>query len=195
MTVIIGVQCKDGGIVVAADGAATFVTSTGFPTSRQPMSKLSLINNELIFGHSGSVGLAQRLESVVKDAWQNKNARKKYNPPEMMQYLRNRFWQEVVKDEVDVVNQSGPHLSQLAQQTINQSFLVAFPPIKDSDRPILIHFNWDCHPEMLTDKLPCVALGSGQQIADPFLSFIRRVLWKGDVPSRFQMGFLPPLGH
>lgn len=188
MTVIIGIQCEDGGIVVAADSAATFITSTGAPTAKQPISKLSIISNQVIFGHSGTVGMGQRLEAIVKDSWDKKNLAKKYDPIKAMQFLRNRFWQEVVKDEVDVVNQSGPQLSELAKQFVMQQFLVALPPIKDSNRPCLIHFNWQCAPEMLNNQLPCVALGNGQPIADPFLSFIRRVIWSNGAPTTIADG-------
>lgn len=187
MTIIVAIQCQDGGVVVAADGAATFATGTGTQTARQPTTKLVGIDGQVIFGHSGSIGMAQRLEAVARDAWNDRLA-KKHEPAAAMQQLRNRFWQSVVKDEVDVVNQSGPQLGQLAKQLVMQHFLVALPPLKGSDRPSLIHLNWQCHPEMLTPQLPCVSLGSGQAIADPFLSFIRRVLWSNAAPATIAEG-------
>jgi hypothetical protein len=182
MTIILGMQCNDGGIVVAADGAATFTTATGSPTARQSITKLVLIDDSVIFAHSGMIGVGQRLEAIVRDSWSDKKISKKHDPAGTMQYLRNRFWQEVVKDEVDVVEQAGEHLRELSKQVIMQSFLVAFPPLKGMDRPTLIHFNWQCAPEMLTPNLPCVSLGSGQGIADPFLAFIRRIFWENKAP-------------
>lgn len=188
MTILLAIQCKDGEIVVAADSAATFVTPTFEPTAKQHVSKLSIINSEALFAHSGAVGMGQRLEIVMEDAWLNKSTLKKLNPGRAMQHLRNRFWQEVVKDEAEVVEQSGDELKPLARMAVMQQFLVAFPPTKSIKHPTLIHFNWQCQPEMLSDQFPTVALGSGQSIADPFLSFIRRVLWKGEVPSSISDG-------
>lgn len=182
MTVIIGIQCADGGIVVAADSAATFVTQGGAPTAKQLTSKLSIIDNQVIFGHSGVVGMGQRLENTAKSSWNNGKLAKRFVPATAMHELRNRFWQDVLKDEVTVANESGPHLMQLARQIVQQSFLVALPPLKDSERPSLFHFLWQGTPEMLTEQLPCVALGGGQPQADPFLSFIRRVIWKDGAP-------------
>ena len=183
MTLIVAIQAADGQIAVAADGAATFATGSGRPTAKQAVSKLSVVEDELIFGHSGHVGLGQRLEPILADSWSKKNIAKKYSPTEAMQYLRNRFWQDVVKAEADVVNEAGATLAQLAQQFIMQTFLVAMPPVKDTDLPTLIHFSWNCFPERLTPDLPCVALGSGQPLADPFLSFVRRVIWGGKTPA------------
>ena len=36
---------------------------------------------------------------------------------------------------------------------------------------------------MVTADLPFVSMGSGQQNADPFLAFLRRVLWSERVPT------------
>lgn len=188
MTVIVGILCMDGGIVVAADSAATFSTSTGALTAKQPTTKLSIIDNQVIFGHSGRVGLSQRLEEIAKDSWEKKKLSKKYNPTEAMQFLRNRFWEDVVKDEVEVAEKIEGSLAQLAQQGVMHDFLIALPPIKETNKPCLIHFNWNCFPEMLSGNLPCVALGSGQQIADPFLSFIRLVFWNNGAPSTIADG-------
>lgn len=49
--------------------------------------------------------------------------------------------------------------------------------------PHLIQFDYQCAPEMAKDGLPFIAIGSGQNIADPFLAFLRRVFWKDHLPS------------
>lgn len=188
MTVIIAVQCQDGSVVVAADGAATLTKDDGSLTTRQPVSKLCLIDNKALFAHSGTVGLGQRLQAVFDDICRTKGIEKKYDPAGTMQYLRNIFWEKVIKDESDVVNQSKPELFRLAERALHQQFLVALPPPKNSTIPCVIQFSWNAFPEMLTSNLPCASLGSGQAIADPFLSFIRRVLWNGKAPSNIADG-------
>jgi hypothetical protein len=52
----------------------------------------------------------------------------------------------------------------------------------------LIEFSTsDFQPEIKTDQLHFVSMGSGQVLADPFLAFISRVLWAGKTPD-VQMG-------
>jgi hypothetical protein len=49
--------------------------------------------------------------------------------------------------------------------------------------PQLFQFDNGGIPEAATKELPFVALGSGQQIADPFLAFLRKILWKDRTPT------------
>ncbi|MGH9892742.1 MAG: hypothetical protein ACREA0_12285 [bacterium] len=46
-------------------------------------------------------------------------------------------------------------------------------------------FNFDCNgaPERSTPDLPFIALGAGQPIADPFLAFLKRLLWAETSPN------------
>lgn len=192
MTVIVAIKCKDKGYVVAADGAATFTILPGVPgfeTAKQPIPKLALIDDKVIFGHAGDVGLGQRLEGVIRDAWLTKHAWKKKTPEQAMQYLGKLFWQKVMKDENDKIEQaSGKKFPQLMQQHLKNSTVVALPPLKNTDEPSIISFDWMCSPTLLTKDLPCDSFGSGKRIADPFLSHIRRVLWENDMPNTIGEG-------
>lgn len=49
--------------------------------------------------------------------------------------------------------------------------------------PCLFQFDYNGAPERSTPELPFVALGSGQPIADPFLAFLRRVIWSNSQPT------------
>lgn len=124
------------------------------------------------------VGIGQRLLAVFQDAWSVKQIGKKKDYVQLSLEPRNRFWQEVMKAEVDVIDDSGRIMGQLARAQAEHSFLIAVPPLKGESLPSVIHFDWKCTPERLSNSLPTVALGSGQQIADPFLSYIRHVFWK-----------------
>jgi hypothetical protein len=63
----------------------------------------------------------------------------------------------------------------------NFSMLVAIPLDK---QPQLVTFTETCSPEIATPGLPFACIGSGQLLADPFIAFIRRVLWpKNAYPS------------
>lgn len=66
--------------------------------------------------------------------------------------------------------------------TVLTSSLIALPIGGISGRPELIQFDYMGMPEMASEDLPSVAIGSSQQLADPFLAFLRRVFWKEKAP-------------
>jgi hypothetical protein len=47
----------------------------------------------------------------------------------------------------------------------------------------LCQFDQQGTPEQATENLPFVAIGSGQPLADPFLSFLRRIFWPTRLPT------------
>ena len=50
--------------------------------------------------------------------------------------------------------------------------------------PFLIEYGpTDFQPEIKTGKLFFVSMGSGQILADPFLAFVTRVIWKSEMPT------------
>lgn len=55
-------------------------------------------------------------------------------------------------------------------------------PIKGE--PCLVEYATNnFQPEFKKDKLFYVSMGSGQPLADPFLAFVSRVLWKDELPD------------
>ena len=70
MTLIAGIKCSDG-IVLGADGAATYGVR-GQSTIRQPVkNKLKIIADSIVIGTAGPVGLGQRLAGSLETAYQN----------------------------------------------------------------------------------------------------------------------------
>ena len=49
--------------------------------------------------------------------------------------------------------------------------------------PYLFSFDYNGAPERATKELPFVAIGIGQPIADPFLAFLKRLLWLESQPT------------
>jgi len=67
--------------------------------------------------------------------------------------------------------------------TVADSFLhtlVAFPL---GGEACLVQFNEYCSFTIADEALPFVCLGIGQAIADHFLAFVRRVLWRDGAPT------------
>lgn len=175
MTLIIGIKCSNG-IVVGADGAATLGDVTGLKTVLQPVAKLSVIRDEVIVGLSGPIGLSQLYCDGVNEAWDTlRNER----GPEVCRKLRVCFLKDAeITLRVAVLAQQV--MGATARGDILHHTLIA---LATRGSPHLIQFDYQCAPEMATDDLPFVAIGSGQSIADPFLAFLRKVFWKDRLPS------------
>lgn len=179
MTLIVAFKCSDG-IVVGADSAAT-LGSVGQETVKEIATKLFIVRGSLILGVSGPVGLAQRffqeLESMPAPEFQGLARKRAHDASTSISGL---FWKhaQVEYQRAQVVAQAMGNRAAL-DNALHQT-LVALRTGAD-DR--LFQFTETCAPEEATDALPYVSIGSGQQNADPFLAFLRRVFWPGSVPS------------
>ena len=177
MTLIIGICCADG-LVVAADGAATLGSMGNMTAQQKTVKKLSILQGKIVVGVAGAVGLGQRLIATLDEGYK---ANKFKGRPELaMTPMRNAFW-EVVKPEMEAAATTARTMgAQIALSSANTSMIVALPI---ESKPVLLQFDHQCAPEMATDALPFVAIGSGQPQADPFLAFIRRIFWPTKPPS------------
>lgn len=179
MTLIIGIKCQDG-IVVGADGAATFGT-LGQQTIRQETTKLDILGGNIIVGVSGPVGLAQRIKGEFLAAWQDpRNGLPNKKPYEAAGVLRQILWDKCLSVEAKVAQATQPMLGQVAFQDFISQTVVALPL---QGVGTLIQFDHQGAPEEATAQLPFVSIGSGQSIADPFLSFLRRIFWPDTLPT------------
>jgi 20S proteasome alpha/beta subunit len=186
MTLIVGIKCKDG-IVLGADGAATY-GSLGQLTIRQPVKKkIRLIGNQVVVGVSGPVGLGQRIAGEVEAIQKNgipidekqRKALIHCKPYEVMGFLRHMIW-GIVGPELEIARVTAQTLGAAALQS---ALMQAVVVLLVGNEPCLFHFDQQGSGEQATDDLPFVAIGSGQLIADPFLAFIRRLFWKDRLPT------------
>lgn len=187
MTLIVGIKCSDG-LVLAADGAATF-GAMGQQTIRQSVKKkLEIVDNRAVVGVSGPVGLGQRFVGLIHDMWQAKafssqplnKQHKPLNKPHLaMQAIREQLWRFIefeTKVATVAANATGP----AALQQVLSSTMIA---IQVGNQPCLFTFDAQASPEEATEDLPFVSIGSGQLIADPFLAFLRRLFWPDRLPD------------
>jgi len=170
MTLIIGIKCKDG-IVLGADGAAT-LGAMGQGIILQPMKKLEIISNAIVLGVSGPVGLGQRFKGELEQLWSDRKLSGKQTF-EAMGILRQALWKHA-KEEWEVATVTKQSIGNIALLSAACQTLLAIPVSK---KLCLFQFDQQCAPEEATENLPFVAIGSGQNIADPFLAFLRRVFW------------------
>ncbi len=177
MTLIIGIKCKDG-IVMGSDGAATLGTM-GQRTIVQPIKKLEIISKSIILGVSGPIGIGQIFNGVIKNLWDKNKFHDKKESYEAMEFLRDSLW-EHVSPEFQNASIAKKAIGNIALTSAICSTLIAIPISK---KIRLFQFNQQCSPEEATENLPFVSIGSGQQIADPFLAFLRWIFWRNELPS------------
>lgn len=185
MTLVVGIKCTNG-IVLAADGAATYGVM-GQSTIRQAVKKkLKIIDGQVIIGTSGTVGLGQRFAGEIETLWRDKKFSGQSNKPvphhQAMTMIREVLWKHI-NYEIEVARCSAQTIGPMAIQKCITSTVVALPVSHDL---CLFQFDEQGAPEEATDDLPFIAIGSGQHIADPFLAFLRRVLWNDEPPTLSQ---------
>lgn len=138
----------------------------------------------MIVAVSGSVGLSQRISGTFGKFYDEKFLSGKGGSPlkpfEAMALIRQRIWDDCLKQEYAIATEAAKLIGQLAQRPCLCACMVAIPISKEL---CLIQFDQQGHPQLATKDLPTVAIGSGQQIADPFLSFLRHIFWSDRLPK------------
>ena len=169
MTVIVGNLC-DGGVVIGTDSAASFGVGT-HRTIEQPTDKVYIIRDQLILATTGAMGFGSRFFRVVERNFDGAVFRK-MDPLEASK--------QICKDIIEDFRST--HVTELK----NFGALLAFPY---KDKPYLVEFEQGTlQPEMKTETLWYVSMGSGQLIADPFLGFMRRVFCPESRPPLLSTG-------
>lgn len=163
MTAIIGVLCKNG-LVIGADSSSTF-TAGNIKTIEQKTKKIELINNQILTAGTGHVGFGQRFNRVVNNIFSDANLKK--------------------VSHIDIAKSITRGALNDAQQTlINNLQYGALLGYYHNDEFRLCEFEYQTlQPEYKDNSIWYVSMGSGQLITDPFLGFIRRILWGDEQPD------------
>lgn len=179
MTLVVGVLCSDGA-VIGTDSAATFGTGYSHTIGQQMVTKLRKIEPSGLFAFSGSVGMGQAVEKVLKDQYTGKKLVGVKDPTE----FRCRLGEAVGGTTVALLQRAAFSTSLVGAEKARLhavcDSLLAVPVDKKAR---LFQFDQAGAGENVTEELPFVALGSGQQIADPFLAFLKRTLWRDSEPT------------
>ncbi|MEX0881580.1 MAG: hypothetical protein WDZ34_01760 [Candidatus Saccharimonadales bacterium] len=177
MTLIVGVLCSDGA-VVGSDGAAT-LGQPGNPTVRQEVRKLDVLNDKIIVGVSGPVGLGQKIKYTINEQWSNNDF--SGLDPVMVGSKISEGMRQHTQPLMQTAQQAAPVVgNQMASMSFMASSIVAMIV---KHEPTLMQFDYQASSEVANQDIPFIAVGSGQPLADPFLAFIRRVFWKDHLPT------------
>jgi Proteasome subunit len=169
LTIVVGVRCTDG-IVIGADSAAT--SSAGVvPIMRQDADdKIDIFDKTVIVATTGSVGFKQRLSAHVDRALKG-NVFTNLVLHEACANISTRFLTDVNSSLAARHPQNGLGFGALVAAVIK-------------GQPQLIEYATDNFQHQVRDGNSFfVSMGSGQNLADPFLAFVARVLWKNTLPD------------
>jgi hypothetical protein len=131
--------------------------------------KLQQIGDRAILACTGSVGFAQRAKIIADEMWNKK--RFTDNGMSTASNLAGRLIADFSSSNVQRHPQLGFNFGALLAMVVQ-------------DVPYLVEFDSvGFQPELKDGNLFYVAMGSGQMLADPFLTFVKRVLWKDKMPD------------
>lgn len=177
MTVLVGVHCSDGA-VVAADSWASYAASGGVPTlGGQVYKKVHAPYEKMLFACSGAVAVSQTIQSLLVKARADLGSIR--DAVDMKSKIEEKL--AAVLHRKIAAAASGEKLDRHAALNAVTASLIAVGA--GQDRVHLMQMDMVGNCEVATDELPIVSLGSGQAYADPFLGFIKRVIWAGRAPT------------
>lgn len=162
MTVLIGVRCTDG-VVIGADSAATSAAGN-LHLLKLASDKIIIVGDRVIVAGTGQIGLGQRFGYQVKQAHDAK-----------------LFQKPTIEVAKQLAAMGSNDFGSTGASKGSYGALVG-APIEDSGQ--LIEFAVaDFQPELKNGKIHFVAMGSGQTLAEPFMSFVDRTFWKSKAPD------------
>ncbi len=164
MTLIVGVICGDG-VVIGADSIATAGTAIEHHVS----DKITIEEDDVIVACSGSAGLSQLIKEELSGRWHE------FKLNQSVKDVR-AFVSEAMYSQIEP---SAKRAKSAGRAFGGCETLVALPLV---NAPALFQFNALADSFEITAEFPYVSIGSGRSQADPFLAFIKRILWRGQAP-------------
>lgn len=162
MTVLIGVRCTNG-VVIGADSAATSAAGN-ISLLKLASDKLFIVGGRVIVAGTGQIGLGQRFADQVKKAHDDR-----------------LFQKSTIEVGKTLAAMGATDFSSTGASKGAYGALVA-APIEDAGQLIEFAVS-DFQPEIKNGKIHFVAMGSGQMLAEPFMSFVDRTFWKSQAPD------------
>lgn len=161
---------------MASDSAATYGSDGRMTIGQQEISKIRRLSDSILYSSTGAVGMGQLVANSIKQGWDAKQFRAE-TPEEFMDKIGKKI------GELVFPYLQGATLTRQLTGDASSSLCKSLLAIPFKEKSYLFQFDYNGAPERATDELPFVALGSGQNIADPFLALLKRLLWKDSKPT------------
>ncbi len=176
MTIMIGVLCKDG-LVIGSDGLST-LTYSGGSTISQKAKKLEIIDNQMVYGLTGYIGLGQIFIEEIKNTINGKDLLRD-RPMNIILNIRKAL-SISFEDIVNMTNKAIPSLGNAIGGNVKSNSIGGF---LTSNGPTLFHFNEQLIPTIIKPETPFHSIGCNDQLTDSFMANINRLCWNGTLPT------------
>jgi len=179
VSLIVGIRCTDS-LVLAASGPATMPSEDGLPPARQWSKKLRVVGGQAVLGVTGHDGLAQEMALSLERSLAEPDERESADDV-LRGKLRDALAAPVQRTvAIHRTLQGLPGFGITSNEYVISQSLLAIP-FRNSLRLFLL--DPECSVTEVTDELTCATIGSAKAIADPFLAFLRKVLWQDRLPD------------
>ena len=148
----------------------------------QPTTKLHILQGNIVIGISGPVGLGQLYRDGVERLWKDKKLGFSVSLADVQRLIRSAIFQDA-KIAFEGAGSVASLIGEKALHSVVTASLIAIQVGGDSGHPELIQSDHVGASEAATNDLPYVSIGSGQQLADPFLAFLRHIFWANHLPK------------
>lgn len=179
MTLIIGVKCREG-IVIGSDSLETFGTGI----EQEVSNKIEHLATDALIASAGAVGLIQLIKEKLRISWESVQTEDDVYRARIV--LQELVWSEV-KRAMDHASEAQEYLQEDLIPTVLTGSVIAFP-LKGA--AVLLRINEIGQSYEVSCDSPFVSIGSGDFQADPFLAFVKRVVWHNRQPLAIEDGVL-----
>ena len=182
MTLIIGIKCRDG-VVIGSDSLETFGTGI----EQEVSNKIEYLAGDSLIASAGAVGLSQLIKDKLRISWRSVLSQDDVYSARIQ--LEELTWSEIAR-AMGHAAEAQELLEENLEPTVLTSSLVTFP-LKGV--PVLLRLNEIGQTLEVTCESPFTSIGSGDFQADPFLAFVKRVVWDDKQPEAVEDGVLEVL--
>jgi hypothetical protein len=152
----------------------------GLPPARQWSKKLRVVAGQAVLGVTGHDGLAQEMALSLERSLAEPDKRESADDVLRVK-LRDALAAPVQRTvAIHRTLQGLPGFGITSNEYVISQSLLAIP-FGDSLRLFLL--DPECSITEVTDELACATIGGAKAVADPFLAFLRKVLWEERVPD------------
>lgn len=179
MSLLVGIRCADS-VVLAASGPSTMPSEDGLPAARQWSKKLQVVAGQAILGVAGHDGLAQDMALSLERSLSEPEERD-MSEDILRTKLREALSAPVQRTvAIHRTLQGLPGFGITSNEYVVSQTLLGMT-FHGSLRLYLL--DPECSLMEVTPDLAWAAIGDARSVAEPFLAFLRRVLWDRGKPN------------
>jgi len=168
-------------VVLASDSAATYAQGASPTVGQQSVTKIHQIEKSILYAATGAIGVSQIICNALQKLLNGPLQQSSVVTSTDAMALVSKMITGQVMGLIEAASRVAPLAGQQeAMVTVLCKSMVA---LAFRGKCCLFQFDYSGAPEEATKDLPFIALGSGQNIADPFLALLKRILWQDRVPT------------